>query len=125
MRGLVVIALLSGCSSERRALEASPAGGVNYTLTCNGVSTATNAQMQCARLDTRSGEVVIVDYMRLPQSSGSTATGNATPGRFQLACAAPSSDNHGEFLCVRLNTETGELLLVNLTKLAVFPAAPS
>lgn len=59
--------------------------------------------------------------MRLPVSSGSTATGAAPAGRFTTECGAISTDTRAEFVCVRMNTETGELLLVNLTKVNVFP----
>ncbi len=119
MRSSIVLAALLGCNPQQgRAVDRV---GQNFELTCAAPSTANSAQMQCVRTDTRTGEIVVVDYMRLPTSNGPTATGGASQGRFDTACAAPSTAVRGEFLCVRLNTETGEMLLINLTKATVYP----
>jgi hypothetical protein len=121
MRALILLVSLSGCAQQGRTAVDPPAASGNFHLTCAAPSTANSAQMQCVRTDTRSGDIVVVDYMKLPQSTGPTATGGAAAGRFETACAAPSTASRGEFLCVRLNTETGEMLMINLTKVTVFP----
>lgn len=124
MRTILVTAALVGlasCSQTSPSAALASATGINFELECDAASTATSAQMHCVRTDTRSGDIVVVDYMRLPSSNGPTASGSTAPGRFTTRCAAPGMDTRADFYCVRMNTETGELLLVNLTKVAVFP----
>lgn len=116
MRFLVLVAVL-GCA--QRGSSATPPA--NYELDCAATNTQTAAQLNCTRTDTRTGEVVVVEYMRLPVSNGPTTTGATTPGRFTSACAATSTEKRADFYCIRMNTETGELLLVNLQKVSVLP----
>lgn len=120
-RCLLLLAL-AGCS-ERGAAAPATAPAASFELACDASNTQTAAQLNCVRTDTRTGEVVVVDYMRLPVSNGPTGTGAGatTPGRFTTACASVSTDTRADFYCVRMNTETGELLLVNLTKVDVLP----
>jgi hypothetical protein len=113
--------LVAAAACSTRGPDAAVATAPNYELACAAASTATAAQMQCVRTDTRSGEVLVVDYMKLPVSSGPTAVGAASPGRFTTACAAPATTTRADFLCIRMNTETGEMILVNLTKIGSLP----
>lgn len=115
MRRLVL--LLAACGSH--AVDTTNAR--NYELACSASNTTNAAQLQCVRTDTRTGEVLVVDYMRLPSSNGPTATGGSTAGRFTTACGSPSTGQRADFICIRMNTETGELLLVNLPKTGVLP----
>ena len=105
------------------ACSAQNTGGTaaNYELDCGAANTATAAQLHCIRTDTRSGEVVVVNYLKLPVSNGSTATGPAPAGRFTTSCSAPSTEKQADFYCIRMNTETGELLLINLQRANVVP----
>ena len=116
----VLLVVLLGCA-ERGGSSAPSTPPANFELDCAASNTATAAQVNCVRTDTRSGDVVVLDYMRLPVSAGSTATGAAVAGRFTTACAATSTDQKADFYCIRLNTETGEALLVNLQKVNVLP----
>jgi hypothetical protein len=59
--------------------------------------------------------------MKLPVSSGPTAVGAASPGRFTTSCSAPATTARADFLCIRMNTDTGEMILVNLTKVGTLP----
>jgi hypothetical protein len=103
----------------------TPAAGrpqaASYELDCAAANTTNAAQLQCVRTDTRTGDVAVIDYLRLPVSSGPTATGDAPAGRFTTSCSAPSTDKRADFYCIRMNTDTGELLLINLQKASVFP----
>lgn len=117
-RALGLVALL-GCAERGAAVSA--ASTVSYELDCEASNTQTAAQLNCVRTDTRNGDVVVIDYMRLPVSNGSTATGAAAAGRFTTTCAATSTEQRAEFFCIRMNTETGELLLINLQKVTVLP----
>lgn len=100
-----------------------PGGGERpaFELSCHSASTATSRQVHCVRTDTRSGDVLRVDLARLPQSNGPTASGQGPAGRFHTACATAASSEQADFYCVRLNTDTGELLLLNLGKLGQLP----
>ena len=122
-RWLVVgVALLVACKSSSGAVGGSPPP--NYELDCAPANTANAAQLQCVRTDTRTGDIVVVDYMRLPASNGPTAAGMAPAGRFATVCDAASTATRADFYCIRMNTETGELLLINLQKVQVMPPRP-
>lgn len=115
--GLGLAFALGACSSP----PADRPGAANYELDCGAANTTNAAELHCVRTDTRTGEVVVVDHMKLPVSSGPTAAGTAPAGRFTTACAATSTEKRADFYCVRMNTETGELLLLNLQKADAFP----
>src|SRR5262249_4137609 len=124
MRFALLLAVMA-CSGSSAPAGSSPAANspaANYELGCTAANTATTAQMHCFRTDTRSGDVVVVDYLKLPVSNGPTGAGIAPAGRFTTACGAPSTEKRADVYCIRMNTETGELLLVNLQKANVFPS---
>ena len=119
--GFQVCVALLGCAKQSGSASAQAA---NFELDCAASNTATAAQLNCVRTDTRTGDIVVVDYMRLPVSNGPTATGSTAAGRFETGCAATSTDKQADFYCVRMNTETGELMLINLQKVSVLPPKP-
>ena len=119
MRFALLLAVMA-CSGSGAQPGSSP--GANYELDCAAANTATSAQLHCFRTDTRSGDVVVVDYLKLPVSNGPTGAGTAPVGRFTTACGAPSTEKRADVYCIRMNTETGELLLVNLQRASVFPS---
>jgi len=121
MRWLVPIAL-AACSTanEPPTPAGAPAPAANFELVCLASNTSTAAQMQCLRTDTRNGEVVLVDYMHLPITAG-PALESGPPGRFRTACAAPSSAQRADLYCVRLDTHSGDLMLLNLTQIGQLP----
>jgi hypothetical protein len=121
---VVSLAALAACASDRGpAIVAgtSSAAAPNYELDCEAANTASNAQLHCVRTDTRTGDIVVVEPMRLPVSTGPTGAGQAPAGRFTTVCEATSTTDRADLYCVRMNTETGELLLVNLQKVGVVP----
>jgi hypothetical protein len=126
MRWLIAIAV-AACSPSKDTpappLAAAAAAPIrpNFELACVASNTTNAAQLQCVRTDTRSGDVVLVDYMRLPVTAGATAVEPGPPGRFTTACAAPSTGARADFYCVRLDTRNGELVLVNLTQIVQLP----
>jgi hypothetical protein len=73
------------------------------------------------RTDTRTGDIMRVEIFKLPVSHGPTGIPAGSAGRFEIECAAASTDTKSDFYCVRLNTETGEMMLVNLQKIPPFP----
>ncbi|MBL8956317.1 MAG: hypothetical protein JNK82_36425 [Myxococcaceae bacterium] len=111
---LLTLVLLSGCTQSVLADRA-------FTLSCHSASTATTRGMHCIRTDTRTGEVHRVDLSKLTTSNGPTAAAAGPAGRYQTACATAASADQADFYCIRLNTETGELLAINLQKLGSVP----
>lgn len=115
VRWVLLLVAASGCPAPRAA------EGPAFALSCHSASTATSRQVHCVRTDTRTGDVLRVDLAKLPQSNGPTASGLGPAGRFHTACATAASSEQADFYCVRLNTDTGELLLLNLGKLGQLP----
>jgi hypothetical protein len=111
---------VAACSGSGAPPGSSPPA--NYELDCAAANTATAAQLHCVRTDTRSGDVVVVEYLKLPVSNGPTGAGTAPAGRFTTACGAPSTEKRADVYCFRMNTDTGELLLVNLQRAGVIPS---
>jgi hypothetical protein len=103
---------------------APPAAGlVRFHLQCRPSNTASAAEVHCIRTDTGSGEIVKVEIFKLPVSQGATGASVGRMGRFQTECAAASTATKSDFYCVRLDTDTGEMMLINMQKLPPFPTA--
>ena len=115
----LVLAACSGQAAGVAAPACSPPA--RYELDCASTNTPTASQLNCVRTDTRTGEVLVVDYMRLSISNGPTTTGTPPSGWFTTSCASTATEKRADFYCIRMNTETGDLLLVNLQKVSVFP----
>ena len=73
------------------------------------------------RSDTRTGDVKRVNIDKLPVSNGPTAAAPGRPGRYQLVCDATSTETRSDFYCLRLDTESGEMMLINLLKVSEIP----
>lgn len=114
---LALLCVLAACSTR----VASDVPTANYELDCAPANTATAAQLNCVRTDTRTGDILVIDYMKLPVSNGPTVTGTAPAGRFTTSCNSTSTEKRADFYCIRMNAETGELLLINLQKVSIFP----
>ena len=65
--------------------------------------------------------MVRVAVDKLPVSKGPVGVSAGPVGRYETACIAASSDTQSDFYCVRLNTDSGEMLLLDMTKLSVVP----
>lgn len=96
----------------------------NFELDCAPSNTSNAAVLFCVRTDTRSGEVMNVNIFALPVSTGSTRVGDGPAGRFTTTCDATSTNTHSDFYCVRMNTDSGEMVMVNLQKIGSIPSAP-
>ena len=121
MRFALLLAVMA-CSGAGSGAPPGNSPAANYELDCAAANTAASAQLHCVRTDTRSGDVVVVDYLKLPVSNGPTGAGTAPAGRFTTACGAPSTEKRADVYCIRMNTDTGELLLVNLQRASVIPS---
>ncbi len=94
----------------------------NYELRCTASNTETESKLFCVRLDTRSGEVVRVDYAALPVSDGPTTAPVARAGTYALSCDATATKTRSDLYCLRLNRDSGEMLLLALPTLPRIPA---
>ena len=62
-----------------------------------------------------------MDYHQLVVASGPTAAAVGPLGTYQLECEATFSATRSDLYCIRMNTETGEMLLVALPTLETIP----
>lgn len=117
---VLAVTLLAGCKDAPAGDASTPP---NFELDCESSDTATASELFCVRTDTRTGDILRVTYGQLPTSNGPTAAPEGRAGRFTTVCDATSTDTRSDFYCIRLDTDTGEMLLVNLQKVAAFPPA--
>ena len=111
-------AALGACSSRGGGREASSR---RFELVCDSSDTRESSTLFCTRIDTRTGDVKRIDISKLSQSNGPTAAAEERDGTYQLVCDSTDTEARSDFRCVRINTETGELLLVGLPKVEVIP----
>ena len=117
---LALLVALTACSSRA----SSSISAVNYELDCASANTATASQLNCVRTDSRTGDILVIDYLKLPVSNGPTATGTAPAGQFTTSCDSTSTEKRADFYCIRMNIETGDLLLINLQKVKTLSLHP-
>ena len=114
---------LAACSTNG-APASSAASPPNFELSCHASNTSTAAELFCIRTDTRTGDVVRVMHNSLPTSNGPTAASTAEPaGTFTTACDATSTTTHSDLYCIRMNTRTGDMMLINLQKVGSVPTS--
>lgn len=123
-RWVALCALLAASCSESPPVErrAGAPSQANFELVCRASNTRERAALFCMRHDTRNGDVVRIDYEKLPVSNGPTAAADGSAGRYQLECESTASDARADVYCIRLDTQTGDMLLIALPKLRVVPA---
>jgi hypothetical protein len=122
IRMLVALALV-GCSTAASP-SAQPPALPNYELDCRASNTATAAELFCVRTDTRNGSIVRVLHGSLPVSNGPTAASAAeAPGTYTTVCDATSTTTRSDLYCIRMNTRTGDMMLVNLQKIESIPTS--
>ena len=119
---LAAIVVVAACRSEKSTSSGGAAAGDGaFQLDCEGSATNTSGQIYCVRTDTRSGDVLKIDMAKLPISNGPTGAAAGPAGRYDTKCVAINMAERSDFACVRLNTESGELMLVNLQKVESLP----
>src|SRR6266545_2013811 len=119
----VLLLLLGSCRGSEPNLSSGLVGDHAFDISCAGSSTHTSGQAQCIRTDTRTGDIVRVEISRLPVSNGRTGVAPGADGRYKTACVAVNMAERSDFYCLRLDTESGEIMLVNLLKIPTFPAS--
>jgi len=92
-----------------------------FQLVCGSSDTKASTSLFCVRMDTRNGDVKRVAWDHIPVSQGPTKAADGPAGRYQLVCDATASETVSDFYCLRLDTESGEMMLVQLPKVGVIP----
>lgn len=116
---LGLLLLAAACTPGRAAT--STGGQVNFELACDSSDTHESSTLYCMRMDTRTGDILRVDLSKLPRSSGPTKAPEGPSGLYQLVCDSTDTETRSDFRCLRVNRQTGEILLVDLPKVGVFP----
>lgn len=96
-----------------------------YELICDSSDTKSKSSLFCMRHDTQTGDVKRVAIDHIPVSQGSTGTTRGPNGSYSLVCHATRTENTSNLYCVRINTQTGEMLIVALPKVGVLPDGAS
>jgi hypothetical protein len=112
---LITIALASACSKEPAA--ARPP----FTLTCDSADTATQSTLFCVRTDTRNGDAVVLDLAHVPVTTGTSRAAEGPSGTFQTVCDSTNTAEKSDFRCLRLDTRTGDVVMLRLSELPRWP----
>jgi len=121
-RAVLLALVVAGCTTASTA--SAPPPQPNFELDCRASNTATAAELFCVRTDTRNGSIVRVLHGSLPVSNGPTAVSVAEPpGTYTTVCDATSTTTRSDLYCIRLNTRTGDMMLVNLQKIESIPTS--
>lgn len=114
---LVAIALwLSACS------QVAPSPSPPFALRCESLDSPNESTLQCVRLDTRDGDVRVIDLDKVPITSGTSRGAAELPGTYHLECDATTTAQRSDLFCVRLHTQTGEVVLLKLSELPRWPS---
>lgn len=117
--GLLAATLwLAACS------QAAPQNAPAFVLRCESLDTPSESTLQCVRVDTRDGDVRVVDLDEVPITSGTSRSLAEAAGTYQLECDATTTSQRSDLFCVRLHTQTGEVVLLKLSELPRWPSTP-
>lgn len=92
-----------------------------FELDCDSADTDTQATLYCARTDTRNGDVVILDLAKLPLTTGSAKAAEAHAGTYVTHCSSTNTAQKADFRCVRMDTRTGDVVMLRLSELPRWP----
>ena len=120
MRAFFIFALtaFAACSPNGSSAE------WRFSMTCNGLSTDARGAVACIRLDSLSGDVHFIDIDKLSTLGASTAAKQnaGQTGQFALSCGVSNTPREATMRCVRLNRASGEMVLLDLSRLPRLPA---
>ncbi len=115
MRLAVLVLALAACTKSAAAPR--PA----FELDCDSADTQTQATLYCVRTDTRNGDVVILDLAKLPLTTGAAKAAEAQSGTYVTHCASTNTAQKADFRCVRMDTRSGEVVMLRLSELPRWP----
>jgi hypothetical protein len=114
--GAIIIACaVAGCTKE--ATVARPA----FALTCDSADTSTQSTLFCVRTDTRNGDAVVLDLAHVPLTTGDSKVADGPSGTFQTVCDSTNTAQKADFRCLRLDTRTGDVVMLRLAELPRWP----
>ena len=123
MRAFFILALtaLAACTPK------GASDDWRFSMTCNGLSTDARGAVACLRLDSVSGDVHFIDIDKLSTLGASTAATkkSAQTGQFSLSCGVSNTPREATMRCVRLDRASGEMALLDLSRLPRLPAQPA
>lgn len=93
----------------------------NFDLVCDSSETDARALTFCFRIDTRNGEVLKIDVDNIPRTNGPTKSAELAAGAYKLVCNSADTASTADLSCLRLNAESGEVLLIALPKVGTLP----
>lgn len=124
MKRAALALLVAACSNNAATSATAAPPPPNFELACRASNTATAAELFCIRTDTRNGNIVRVMHNSLPVSNGPTAVSVAEPpGTYTTVCDATSTTTRSDLYCIRMNTRTGDMMLINLQKIDAIPTS--
>ncbi len=106
---------LSACTKEPAA--ARPA----FTLSCDSADTSTQSTLFCVRTDTRNGDAVVLDLAKVPLTTGTSKASDGPSGTFETVCDSTNTAQKSDFRCLRLDTRTGDVVMLRLAELPRWP----
>jgi hypothetical protein len=117
MRALVIVAIVVTASCGKEGATARPA----FTLACDSADTATQSTLFCVRTDTRNGDAVVLDLQKVPLTTGTSRAAEGPSGTFQTVCDSTNTAQKSDFRCLRLDTRTGDVVMLRLSELPRWP----
>jgi uncharacterized protein YecT (DUF1311 family) len=92
-----------------------------FALACDSADTATQSTLFCVRTDTRNGDAVVIDLAKVPVTAGSSRAAEGPSGSYQTACSSTNTAQKSDFRCLRLDTRTGDVVMLRLSELPRWP----
>lgn len=115
--GVVLAALLglAACTKEVAAPRPS------FTLSCDSADTSTQSTLFCVRTDTRNGDTVVLDLAKVALTTGTSKAAEGPSGTFETVCDSTNTAQKSDFRCLRLDTRTGDVVMLRLAELPRWP----
>jgi len=115
MRSALLLVAVAACA--RGASAAAPA----FELACDSADTQQQSTLFCVRTDTRNGDAVVLDLAKLPTTTGTSRASDAPAGTYQTVCDSTNTAQKADFRCLRLDTRTGDVVMLRLAELPRWP----
>ena len=115
LAGAVAALALAACARDTTPARPS------FTLSCDSADTSTQSTLFCVRTDTRNGDAVVLDLAKVPLTTGSSAASDGPSGRFETVCDSTNTAQKSDFRCLRLDTRTGDVVMLRLAELPRWP----
>jgi hypothetical protein len=112
---------VAGCRKDESAAETGGATGLRYDLVCDSSDTDKQSSLVCVRIDSANGDIKLLKNEKLPVLDGPTGAKEKPPGTYKVVCDSTDTPQHSEFHCLRIDRETGEVMVVRLPKMGTIP----